>query len=350
MRKFKIVTVALMSMALSGIGLAAVSAATTQLRSPGPLCFQGHKVIYSAVCPKGWHHVNVQRGAAGPAGKNGTNGTNGTNGLNGAVGATGVAGVKGATGSQGPAGVAGAKGATGSQGPAGVAGAKGATGSQGPAGVAPTSPILYSSLISPLPLDWWSLSFDGTSTTKLGNKISLTSSAKLANVVVALDSQACESGSGATCVTTPGATFLLPVTLAIYNPGTSAGTVGSEIAVDTQTFAIPYRPTASPTACAAGTASIFTPFSNDGTQWFDAATGSCYYGITDAITFNDFVTSGRRRLHCRVAEYRCLRHLVFNGNGSGAVAERSAVNRSTERQGCSRIGHRSRQSVHQHNR
>jgi hypothetical protein len=132
-----------------------------------------------------------------------------------------------------------------------------------------------------MPPDWWSLAFDATSTSALGNKINLTSSgAKLNNVVVELDSQA--TGTG---------TFSLPITLTIYQPGSPAGTVGTQIATDTQTFAIPYAPAADPVNCAAGTASIFPGYSNDGTQWFDAATGSCYYGITDAVTF-DFSSQG----------------------------------------------------------
>lgn len=259
--RIAIVTAAvLIPLGLIGSGAAVVSATGRAPVGPYKICANSASYLtaepVNGHCPAGSFLVAV--GKQGKAGKNGKNGKNGTNGT-GTVGATG---------------------------PAGPAGAPGATGATGPAGVAPTSPILYSSLPRTLPPDWWGLSYGGTGATEFGNKVNLASSAPLDNVVVDLDSQACETGSGATCVTTPGATFNLPVTFTIYNQGSSAGSVGSVIATKTDTFAIPYRPSASPTACNAASNSIFAGYSNDGTQWFDSATGSCYYGITDAITFN----------------------------------------------------------------
>jgi hypothetical protein len=148
------------------------------------------------------------------------------------------------------------------------------------------SQVVYDSLNSPLPPDTWSQAYYATGITEFGNEITPAStSSQLSNVVVALDSQACESGTGATCTTTPGATFPLSITMYLYNAGSP---VNSPIATDTQTFNIPFRPSAAavatPTLCATG--NNWSGFPNDGTQWYDAATSNCYYGITYAAVFN----------------------------------------------------------------
>ena len=262
-----IVAAAALTLGLVGVGTSAIVASASGRAPTGPYKICANSASYLTAepvnghCPAGSFLVAV-----------------------GKTGKTGKRGRPGAPGKQGPQGIPGPS--TGVPGPAGPAGATGATGPAGPAGTAPTSPVLYSSLDKTMPPDWWGLSFGGTGATEFGNKINLSSSAPLDNVVVDLDSQACETGSGATCVTTPGATFNQPITFTIYSQGTTAGSVGSVIATKTQTFAIPYRPSASPTACDAASASIFAGYSNDGTQWFDSATGSCYYGITYAATFN----------------------------------------------------------------
>lgn len=146
---------------------------------------------------------------------------------------------------------------------------------------------VYDSIVAPTPPDTWSMSYGGTNLTQLGNAISLGSSpVALNNVVVALDSQACETGSGASCSTTPGATFPLPVTLNIYAaPATPGGAVGAPLASDTQTFNIPFRPSASPAQCAAGTYN-WSGYPNDGSQWYNAADGKCYYGTSYMAVFN----------------------------------------------------------------
>jgi hypothetical protein len=136
---------------------------------------------------------------------------------------------------------------------------------------------VYDSTLAPLPGNIPSLGFDATGTYELGNEITpLASSSPLDTVVVDLSSWACGSGSGATCTTTPGATFSMPITFNIYNP---ASPTGSPIATETQTFNIPYRPTSA--GCP------------DDTAWYDATTKACYHGLSVPITFNfssqDFV-------------------------------------------------------------
>jgi hypothetical protein len=154
------------------------------------------------------------------------------------------------------------------------------------------SQVLYSSLVSPYsaqnpPNEWWSLSFGGTQATQFGDKVNLASSSRLGSATVMLDSQACQTGTGLTCVTTKGATFPVSIMFTIYRPGATGGTVGAVLATQTKTFNVPYRPSANPTACAAGTNSIFAgpPGTNDGTQWLDPATGTCYYGVVYPATF-----------------------------------------------------------------
>lgn len=136
---------------------------------------------------------------------------------------------------------------------------------------------VYDSTIAPLPANLPSLGYEATGTYELGNEVTpVASSSPLDTVVVDMSSWACESGSGASCVTTPGATFPATITLNIFSP---ASPTGSALASDTQTFQIPFRPTSG--GC------------SDPTAWYDAATGACSHGLLTPITFNfssqDFV-------------------------------------------------------------
>ena len=137
----------------------------------------------------------------------------------------------------------------------------------------PTGPTtVYSSLISPLPGNIPSLGVESYYFDELGNEVNLASSGTLSSVVVTMSSFTCETGSGTTCVTTPGATYPVPITFTIYGAG-PGNTLGSEIASDTQTFDIPYRPSANSTYCTGG-------------EWFDTATEGCYNGFATNITFD----------------------------------------------------------------
>jgi hypothetical protein len=100
-------------------------------------------------------------------------------------------------------------------------------------------------------------------------------SRELTTVSVALSSQACESGTGPTCVTAAGATFDHPLTMTLYNmAGTlAAPTVGSVIATLTDTFTIPLRPSADPTNCTGPNAG----------RWFDGS--ACLTGVAVVVDF-----------------------------------------------------------------
>jgi len=82
------------------------------------------------------------------------------------------------------------------------------------------------------------------------------------------------------CLTTPGATFSEPITLNIYNVGPASAygpsTVGNLVASDTQTFAIPYRPSEDDTDCTG----------NKAGAWYDADLATCFHGLLTPIQFN----------------------------------------------------------------
>jgi hypothetical protein len=164
--------------------------------------------------------------------------------------------------------------------PASVAGASGGS-------------TIYDSTISPLPGNQVSEAFQATQTSELGNQISFSggSGRVLTSVVVTLSSWGCsQSGSWSTdnCVTTPGATFSEPITLNLYKVGAGGIAVGRAIDSVTQTFNIPYRPSADAsytTDCASDAAAQDVPVSQFVGTWYDSADGNCYNGLANNITF-----------------------------------------------------------------
>jgi len=102
----------------------------------------------------------------------------------------------------------------------------------------------------------------------LGDKITFTGGPRrLANVVATLSSWACEHGTWweKNCVTTRGATFSQPITLTIWNEDRT-----KQLASATQTFNVPYRPSASP-ECGDG-------------RWWNGT--SCFNGLANQVTFD----------------------------------------------------------------
>jgi hypothetical protein len=95
----------------------------------------------------------------------------------------------------------------------------------------------------------------------------------LSRVTVTLSSWAGQAGSWftANCVTTPGATFSVPITFNIYNAAPN-GSAGSLIATQTQTFDVPYRPSTDSVNCTGG-------------RWFDKKQG-CFNGLASNVTFD----------------------------------------------------------------
>jgi hypothetical protein len=163
------------------------------------------------------------------------------------------------------------------------------------AGASPTTTV-YDSTVSPLPGNVASLGFEASQTSQFGNQVSLSGAAnELNNVQVTMSSWGCGTsgswgqafGSANACVTTPGATFSEPITLNVYSVGAN-NAVGGLLATDTQTFAIPYRPSASDPTQSGPAAGGCTATNG---EWFDSVDGSCYNGLANNITF-DFSSQG----------------------------------------------------------
>jgi hypothetical protein len=146
------------------------------------------------------------------------------------------------------------------------------------AGTAVKASVIYSSLLgNPLPGNSPSVGFEADSISEFGNAVTFAGTNRtLTSVIVTMSSWGCTTGgagAGGNCVTTPGATFSEPITFNIYNPSTDGGlTPGTLITTLTQTFNIPYRPSASP-KCTDG-------------RWWDTSSKLCFNGLADNITFN----------------------------------------------------------------
>jgi hypothetical protein len=133
--------------------------------------------------------------------------------------------------------------------------------------------VQYSNLPSPLPGNVPSVGFQATSAAELGGQVQFAGTVTNPTVVVGMSSWACQSGGAedGTCVSAPGSTYNWPITLNVYEVGPGES-VGAKIVTLTQTFAIPYRPSADHVHCAG----------NGG--WYKAK--ACYHGKLFKITFS----------------------------------------------------------------
>jgi hypothetical protein len=143
-----------------------------------------------------------------------------------------------------------------------------------PATVLAVGPVaVYDNITSPQPANVPSLGYEATSTSEFGGQLGLAGSERTnPNVTVLMSSWACQTGNWyGGCVTTPGSTFMHPVTLNVYNVNAD-NSVGSVIATKTTTFTMPFRPSSD--NCG-----------GDSTAW-TAADSSCNHGLAFPITFN----------------------------------------------------------------
>lgn len=114
---------------------------------------------------------------------------------------------------------------------------------------AASAAVIYNNIPKPMPKNTSSIGFEATSTSELGGAVKFDGTNRSKpKVTIVLSSWACETGSGTSCKTAPGATFSHPVTVKVYNLGPE-GAVGSLITDSTQTLAIPYRPSANNRLC-----------------------------------------------------------------------------------------------------
>lgn len=137
--------------------------------------------------------------------------------------------------------------------------------------------VIYSSLVaSPLPGNLPSVGAEAYAFNEFGNGVAFSSSKNrsLSNVVATMSSWGCQSGTwySDNCVTTPGATFSVLITFNVYDASTDGVHPGALIATATQTFAIPYRPSASPKCGSSG-------------KWYDNSLKTCFNGYAVNVTF-----------------------------------------------------------------
>jgi parallel beta-helix repeat protein len=150
--------------------------------------------------------------------------------------------------------------------------------SLGGTAAASSSSVVYNNIPSPQPGNVASQAFEAQSASEFGGQIQLAGTARTnPTVTVLMSSWGCQSGHwySADCSTTPGATFSEPITLNVYNVG-SGGAVGSLFTSVTQTFNIPYRPSADNTNCTGGSTG----------EWYSASDNTCYNGFATPVSFN----------------------------------------------------------------
>jgi hypothetical protein len=150
----------------------------------------------------------------------------------------------------------------------------------GPALAGPGASVIYSSLVaSPLPGNLPSVGAEAYAFNEFGNEVTFAgTNRQLTNVVVTLSSWGCVTGHwySGDCSTPAGATFSEPIRLTIYNPPADGKAVpGDVITTVTQTFAVPYRPSASP-RCTGDNAG----------KWWDSSLKTCFNGAAVNVTFN----------------------------------------------------------------
>jgi hypothetical protein len=141
--------------------------------------------------------------------------------------------------------------------------------------------VVYNSTVKPLPANLPSVGAEAYSFNEFGDEITFGSTERnVKKVIVTLSSWACQSGTWHTgdCLTTQGATFAVPITLNIYHatntdPSSDPVLAGGLISTVTQTFNVPYRPSASAVCTGA-----------DAGKWFKNGQG-CFNGLANNVRF-----------------------------------------------------------------
>jgi hypothetical protein len=140
-------------------------------------------------------------------------------------------------------------------------------------------PTIYNSIPTTLPGNVPSQPFQAQQTSEFGDAVRFAAGPtnRLKNVTVVMSSWACQAGTwnGGDCVTTPGATFAIPIRLTLYQVNTGDPTSpGAFIATTQKTFNIPYRPSADAVNCPA-----------EPEKWYSSGDATCYNGFANKIVF-----------------------------------------------------------------
>ena len=178
-------------------------------------------------------------------------------------------------------------------------------------GVAPVAAapggVIYDSIESPVPSNVPSLGFQATQTGEFGDKVTMASAGALGKARVLMSSWACQTGEWNLpgCVTTPGATYPVPITFHVYAPAGNTTGVGAELLKKTQTFNIPFRPSPDGVNCTGGNAG----------KWYDGT--SCNNGLAHVVEFD--LTSGTTPASPVVLPSTVIWTVSFNTQTYGAA-------------------------------
>jgi hypothetical protein len=136
--------------------------------------------------------------------------------------------------------------------------------------------VVYDNTLRPLPGGVLTVPFEPTGTSEFGDRVAFAEGGprSLSTATVALGSFGCQAGHffSGDCATGKHATFSLPVTLNLYSVG-PADAPGMLLGTVTQTFSVPYRPSADSSHCSGG-------------AWFDPPSRSCFSSKAATITFD----------------------------------------------------------------
>ena len=163
----------------------------------------------------------------------------------------------------------------------------------------PNAKASYNSVPTNVPGNMPSQPFQAQQTSEFGDSVALAGSLRKADSVdVFMSSWGCQTGTwnAGDCATKKGATFSHPITLTLYAVDATTGEPAAALLTKTQTFAIPFRPSADAVKCTDG-------------RWYSTSDKICYSGFATKISFD---------LDGTVLPTNVIWTVAFNTSGYGA--------------------------------
>ena len=142
----------------------------------------------------------------------------------------------------------------------------------------PMTKVTYNSVPTNLPGNVSSEAFQAQQASEFGDSVRLAAGPRNADSVdVVMSSWGCQSGTwdAGNCATSKGATFSHEITLNLYVVDSVTGEPGALLTSSTQTFAIPFRPSADSVKCTGANAG----------KWYSKSDKTCYNGFATKIRF-----------------------------------------------------------------
>jgi len=145
----------------------------------------------------------------------------------------------------------------------------------------PMTKVTYNSVPNNLPGNVVSQAFQAQQTSEFGDSVTLAAGPRGAeSATVVMSSWGCQYGTwyGGDCATAIGTTFSHNITLNLYAvDGTTGEPTGAPLVTQTQSFNIPFRPSANLVKCTG----------DDEGKWYNKADKTCYNGFATKITFQN---------------------------------------------------------------